>query len=133
MSRICPKCGGSKGWAAKTCQKCSPPRRGWPGLKGPAHPAWKQGFQIDRDGYVRTYAPDHPFPRKGGYVLEHVRIMELHLGRRMERGEVVHHIDHDRRNNALGNLEVKRAGEHSRMHRLEDTHRRQRDERGRFQ
>jgi hypothetical protein len=132
VKRICPSCGGRKDFYAKTCHACREKPPGHPGLRGPDHPAWKGGFQIDRDGYVRTYAPDHPFPRKGGYVLEHVRVVELSLGRRMARSEVVHHIDHDRRNNALHNLEVMRAGEHSREHRLHDTVNRQRDANGRF-
>jgi hypothetical protein len=131
--RTCPQCGGRKDFYSVACRSCAPNKPpGLPGRKGPDHPAWKGGFQIDRDGYVRTYAPDHPFPRKGGYVLEHVRVVELHIGRRMARGEVVHHIDHDRRNNALANLEVMRAGEHSREHRLLDTQFRQRDKLGRF-
>jgi hypothetical protein len=58
--------------------------------------------------------------------------MELAIGRRLRRGEVVHHRDHDRRNNSLENLELRGAGEHSREHRLEDTHLRTRDALGRF-
>jgi hypothetical protein len=130
--RVCPKCGGKKGPSGRTCQKCAPPRRGWPGLKGPNHPAWRGGTSLDRDGYVKTYDPSHPWPRKGGYVREHIRVMELHIGRRITRGEAVHHIDHDRTNNALENLELLTHGEHSRLHRATDTHLRSRDSYGRF-
>lgn len=104
--------------------------RGWPGRSGPAHPAWKGGARIDKDGYIKTYAPDHPWPRRGGYIGEHVRVMELSLGRRLAPGEVVHHIDHDKRNNDLTNLRLMRAGEHSRQHGL--TQVRNRDELGRW-
>jgi hypothetical protein len=87
---------------------------------------------VDADGYLKRYAPEHPWPRKGGYVLEHVRVMELNLGRRIAKGETVHHKDHDRQNNAIENLELLAHGDHSRLHRKEDTHRRRRDSRGRF-
>ena len=131
-NRVCPMCGSRKGFYAKTCRGCSPKQQPLLGKKGPAHPAWKGGQEIDRDGYIRTYAPEHPWPRKNGYVRENVRVMELHLGRRLLPHEVVHHKDHDRRNNSLGNLEIKTTGQHSREHRLVDTCRRQRDTAGRF-
>ena len=130
--RTCPKCLGPKSGTARMCQKCAPPRPGHTGIKGANHPAWKRGYQIDRDGYQRTYSPDHPWPRKGGYVLEHVRVMEISIGRRIERGEVVHHIDHDRTNNSIENLLLLTHSEHSRLHRADDSHRRGRDTLGRF-
>ena len=87
---------------------------------------------MDEDGYIKTYAPSHPWPRRGGYVFEHVRIMELHLGRRMRPGETVHHKNHDKQDNRLENLIVIQRGAHSRYHRLLDTATRQRDALGRF-
>jgi hypothetical protein len=102
------------------------------GKTGQNHPAWKGGFQIDRDGYIRTYAPDHPWPRKGGYVLEHVRLMEIHLGRRMKKGEEVHHVDRIKTHNVLSNLEVLKKSEHSHLHAVENAPRRERDSHGRF-
>lgn len=79
---------------------------------GPGHPNWKGGRNIDRQGYVMVWVPDHPHARKqhrvhaGGYVLEHRLVMEAHLGRYLEPHEVVHHKDGNRQNNALENLEV---------------------------
>ena len=87
---------------------------------------------VDRDGYIKTYAPDHPWPRKGGYIRENIRVMELHIGRRITRGEAVHHVDHDRTNNRLGNLALLSHSEHSKLHRASDIHRRERDAKGRF-
>jgi hypothetical protein len=101
-------------------------------MKGPLHPTWKGGQEIDRDGYVRTYAPDHPWPRKNGYVRENVRVMELYIGRRLKSDEVVHHKDGDRLNNKLANLEIMLKGEHSSLHRKADMRNRKRDARGRF-
>jgi hypothetical protein len=65
-------------------------------------------------------------------MYEHVCVVELSLGRRMNPGEVVHHRDHNKQNNALMNLDVRQAGEHSRHHRRLDIHRRRRDVLGRF-
>lgn len=133
--RICPICKGPKNLMAKqSCRACRvyPKSKGYPGLTGPNHPCWKGGFRIDKDGYIRTYKPDHPWPRRGGYVLEHVRVMELHLGRKMSSDEAVHHKDHNRQNNALDNLEVITRSLHSSLHRKLDQHLRKRDYRGRY-
>lgn len=131
-SRVCPVCGARKDYYAKTCRGCGPKPQGYRGLFGSAHPAWKGGTQIDRDGYLRTYDPAHPWPRRGGYVLEHVRRMELRIGRRILVTETVHHKDGDRNNNDLANLALFSRGEHSRIHRAQDTHLRARDHLGRF-
>lgn len=131
--RTCPKCLGTKDFYAKTCRKCQDKPRGWLGIKGEQHPTWKGGFLIDADGYIKTYAPTHPFPRRGGYVYEHDRILELELGRRLDhRVESVHHQNHDKRDNRRENLLLISRGEHSRHHRNLDVHLRQRDALGRF-
>lgn len=100
------------------------------GKTGPEHPAWKGGYRYDKDGYVRTYCPTHPWPRRSGYVHEHVRVMELAIGRRLAPGEVVHHKNHDKTDNVLSNLELMAAGSHSSMHRKAETRERTKD--GRF-
>jgi len=130
--RKCPKCLGPKDFHAVACRKCAAPSIGHKGKKGPNHPTWKGGSRVSEDGYIRSYAPDHPWPRKSGYVFEHVRVMELQIGRRIALNEVVHHKDHNRQNNALENLELQLAGAHSRHHRQLDTHLRERDSHGRF-
>jgi ribosomal protein L40E len=134
--RTCFGCGGKKGFYAEYCRSCKKERGLYPkpnlGKTGPDHTAWRGGCRYDKDGYLRTYAPDHPWPRGSGYVQEHVRVMELHIGRRIGPDEVVHHRDHDRLNNELSNLEVLPRGKHSAQHRAEDTHLRQRDAHGRF-
>lgn len=48
----------------------------------------------------------------------HRAIMEEHLGRKLKSGEVVHHINGDKRDNRLDNLQVMTLSEHSRIHRM---------------
>jgi hypothetical protein len=76
-------------------------------------PTWKGGRKVRRDGYILAVAPsDHPYPADSHpasglvYVLEHRLVMERHLGRYLEPGEVVHHRDENPSNNALENLEL---------------------------
>lgn len=44
--------------------------------------------------------------------------MEQHLGRKLTRKEVVHHIDGNELNNDLSNLELMSLSKHSKMHML---------------
>jgi predicted Zn-ribbon and HTH transcriptional regulator len=77
-------------------------------------------FKIIKDitlGYEVIYYPTHPNARKGsGIVYLHRIIMENHLGRYLESNEIVHHIDKNRSNNILENLELTTAAEHIKHH-----------------
>lgn len=106
-------------------------RIGHKGKTGIEHPCWKGGQVTDRDGYIRTWAPDHEWPRKG-YMMEHVRIVEIRIGRKILPSECVHHIDHNRKNNAPENLQLMTRSEHSKLHRMDDAHKINRGSRGRF-
>ena len=55
----------------------------------------------------------HP---KWGLVDQHRAVMQDHLGRRLSRNQVVHHINDDKHDNRLENLEVMSLSSHSRMH-----------------
>ena len=63
-----------------------------------------------------------------GYVAEHIYVAEQKIGRRLDPGEHVHHIDGDIANNHPDNLTVLTAATHAALHGLT----RQRDEKGRF-
>jgi hypothetical protein len=47
---------------------------------------------------------------------EHILIMEKYLGRPLENGEVVHHIDENKKHNEIENLELCLLEVHSRYH-----------------
>ena len=53
---------------------------------------------------------------KSRYYLEHRWIMEQHIGRRLTTDEVVHHLNENKLDNRIENLEILSREEHSRMH-----------------
>lgn len=71
---------------------------------GPENPSWKGGRHVLAHGYVMIYAPESAHADKRGYVLEHVRMAELALGKPLPEGAEVHHFDENRSNNVRGNL-----------------------------
>lgn len=93
-----------------------------PGIRqGSNHPSWKDGTTLDRTGYLlRRVAKDGPHgyliraiqKRESGtvdthgYAPVHRIVMHDLLGRRLLRGEVVDHIDGDKRNNDPSNLRL---------------------------
>ena len=59
----------------------------------------KGDFYIDGDGYARIRVD-------GKMVHEHRHVMSKILGRKLRKGEIVHHKDGDRANNNPSNLEL---------------------------
>jgi hypothetical protein len=52
------------------------------------------------------YMPWHPNAEESGYVYEYVWLMSRHLKRKLEKGEVIHHIDGNPQNNLITNLQL---------------------------
>jgi hypothetical protein len=76
-----------------------------------------QGHRKKRqDGYIAIYYPDYPSSNKDGFIMEHVYVMEQHLGRYLEDNEVVHHKNFDRSDNRIENLQVMTKSEHMSYH-----------------
>lgn len=76
------------------------------------------GPVLDKDGYVLINSQyDHPRANKAYQVPEHILVMEAYIGRYVNYPEEhVHHIDEDKGNNDISNLQLIGAGDHQRIH-----------------
>lgn len=79
------------------------------------HGGWKGGKTICTSGYIliKIY-PDNPYfsmAARDGYIMEHRLNMAIHLNRPLTSNETVHHIDGNKENNDISNLQL-RQGRH---------------------
>ena len=78
---------------------------------------WKGGRKIDNFGYVLVWVPkEERYGRVDCYIREHRYKMERHLGRKLEFNEIVHHKNHNIKDNRFCNLEVISRSKHSSFH-----------------
>lgn len=83
---------------------------------GKDHPRWKGGTINKERGYRLICV-------RGKQVYEHRYIMEQYIGRKLESRENVHHLDGDKLNNNIENLEVIDVADH-----IRECHNRQRED-----
>lgn len=98
-------------------------RAAWEGRRKKA-----KGTRINSQGYVE-FTMGENYGRR-----EHTVLVEENIGRRLNKDECVHHIDGDKTNNALSNLQLMSFADHARLHReLEKSQGKERTrENGRF-
>jgi hypothetical protein len=67
---------------------------------------------VNAEGYVTIKVPDgYPGRRDNGRVPEHRYVMQEQLGRPLALGETIHHVNGDKTDNRIENLQL-RAGRH---------------------
>lgn len=81
---------------------------------------WKIDGIVSKGDYNYAIVKNHPNRTKNNYVLEHRVVVENHIGRLLEDDEIVHHIDGNKKNNAIENLELMLKADHSRQHGIEN-------------
>lgn len=97
----------------QTIEKMRQRMRGrWTGEK---NPNWIGGRFIDKDGYILIRKLDHPFHNGIGYVREHRLEYEKHFKCIILPWIDVHHINGDKQDNRIENLQLYRHDEHTRL------------------
>lgn len=100
------------------CKKCWPKVRTQPGRKGAASANWKGGRYVTKAGYVMVLNPERT-GEKDKYIQEHRLVMQNHLGRKLHKGETVHHKNGVKTDNRIENLQLFAAA-HARGQKYED-------------
>ena len=89
--------------------------------RGKESPKWKGG--INKSGSylrLRLFPKDkyYPMTNSQGFVPEHRLVMAKHLGRLLTNTEIVHHINMNKKDNQIGNLQLIKKGEHTLLNKL---------------
>jgi hypothetical protein len=86
--------------------------------KGAESQNFKKGRKLSRAGYVMILkkSPSKKLRGDQRYDWEHRLVMEKHLGRKLKKKEVVHHINGDTKDNRIENLALfESSGAHTRL------------------
>lgn len=62
------------------------------------------------DGYIKIATED------GRRIREHRYVMEQYLGRKLQPKEIIHHKNHNKKDNRIENLEILTRSQHNRVH-----------------
>lgn len=81
---------------------------------------WNIEKIISKGDYDYAKVPNHPNTTINGYILHHRVVIENSLGRILEPYEIVHHINKNKKDNRLENLEILNITVHSKLHGLQN-------------
>ncbi len=74
---------------------------------GSNHWHWRNGRTLLSSGYIGIRVPkDHHLRMKNQYAYEHRLVAELKLGRKLKKGEIVHHLNGIKTDNRPENIEI---------------------------
>lgn len=76
------------------------------GLVGENNWHWKGGRHKTLEGYILVLDKNNPSSNAEGRIMEHRKVMEEFLGRRLEKWEIVHHKNGIKDDNRLENLDI---------------------------
>ncbi len=79
------------------------------------HYRWQGGRYTNSNGYVMMYISGHPRSNKAGYIPEHIFVWEKYNGRRLRKGEIVHHLNGSKADNRPLNLVAMRKSTHDKL------------------
>lgn len=92
------------------------------GLKKEAIPNWRGGESISSHGYVLIKVDEKQFSVGANkYAYKHRYVMENHLRRKLIPSEIVHHINHNTRDNHIENLMLCNKPTHKYLHRKKES------------
>jgi len=121
---VCPDCNGwhsvraselRRRKASGLCRPCSARRNSDNETRGPDHHFWKGGRIVDKNGYVLArrslFSAEEQEILDGmfnpiDYIREHRATMALVLGRTLTPNEHIHHINGNKQDNRIDNLEL---------------------------
>lgn len=97
---------------------------------GSAHYKWNNAL-FSSQGYKKVrVGVTHPFADSNGYCYEHILVAALAYGAENIEDKIVHHINGDKSDNRIENLQIMTREEHNKHH---NEHDKLRDEEGRIQ
>lgn len=92
-------------------------RKEWKRASGIKNGNWRGGTRNVK-GYLHVFLPEHRLARKDGWVAIHRMKLDDKI---IDKRNVVHHKDNNRKNNDISNLEIyKNNGEHRKEHSKND-------------
>lgn len=88
--------------------------------RGRSHPRWNQERIRSEHGYVKVrVGRSHPLADPNGYAYEHLLVWVSAGNQRPGRSEVLHHLNDDKTDNRIENLQLISRAEHNRLHNKE--------------